>query len=102
MNLEDFIKDLSPELQEKARACGSVEELVALAKDAKIPVPDEALAAIAGGDDQEVGSCGDSKCPKCKSKNTTIYKEDDEPGYVVFYWRCNSCGNEWKEYSLDG
>ena len=35
MNLEDCIKDLSPELQEKARACGSVEELVALAKEEK-------------------------------------------------------------------
>ena len=102
MNLEDYIKDLDPELQEKARACGSAEELLALAKEAKVPLPDEALAAIAGGDDQDIGSCDSSKCPKCKSKNTTCYKEDDEPGYYLSYWRCNSCGNEWVEGSLDG
>ena len=29
----DYIKDLAPELQEKARACGSTEELLALAKE---------------------------------------------------------------------
>ena len=59
MDIESYIKDLSPELQEKARACGGVEELLALAKDAKIPLPDEALEAIAGGDDDdEDGSCG--------------------------------------------
>ncbi len=32
MNLEDFIKNLPPELQEKARACGSASELLALAR----------------------------------------------------------------------
>ena len=56
MNLEDYIKNLSPELQEKARACGSAEELLALAKEAKVPLPDEALAAIAGGDDVDGGA----------------------------------------------
>ena len=56
VDIESYIKDLSPELQEKAHACGSVEELLALAKEAKIPVPDEALVAVAGGDDADVGS----------------------------------------------
>ena len=37
MNLEGYIKDLVPGLQEKARACGSAEELLALAKEAKVP-----------------------------------------------------------------
>ena len=36
---------------EKARACGSVDELLVLAKENKIPLPDEALTAIAGGQD---------------------------------------------------
>ena len=31
MDIESYIKDLDPDLQEKARACGSVEELIALA-----------------------------------------------------------------------
>ena len=90
MNLEDFIKDLDPELQEKARACGSAEELIALAKDAKVPVPDEALAAIAGGDDSD-GQCINEKCPKCKSRNTVNYDSE----WSIQYWRCNDCGYEW-------
>ncbi|MDO4851112.1 MAG: hypothetical protein Q4A93_04555 [Actinomycetota bacterium] len=102
MNIEGYIKGLDPDLQERARACCSVEELLALAKEAKVPLPDEALAAIAGGDDQDAGSCRHEDCPKCGSKDTTCYKVDYEPGYVVFYWRCNSCGNEWVEKSFDG
>ena len=92
MNLEDYIKDLSPELQEKARACGSVEELLALAKEAEVPLPDEALAAIAGGDDIEVGGCRHKDCPKCGSSNTTETGFDGR----FFSYKCNACGNEWK------
>ena len=96
MNLEDYIKDLSPELQEKARACGSVEELLALAKEAKVPLPDEALAAIAGGDDQDVGSCRHQDCPKCGSKDTV----DDGTDLRYWYWHCNTCGYKWKNEVL--
>ena len=94
MNLEDYIKNLSPELQGKARACGSVEELVALAKDAQIPLPDEALAAIAGGDDQDVGKCAPKKdCPKCGSSNTVCTLNE----WYIYYWKfhCNNCGHDW-------
>ncbi|MDO4851108.1 MAG: Nif11-like leader peptide family natural product precursor [Actinomycetota bacterium] len=92
MNLEDYIKDLDPELQEKARACGSVEELLALAKEAKVPLPDEALAVIAGGDDQDAGSCRHEDCPKCGSKDTV----DDGTDGRYWYWHCNTCGYKWK------
>ena len=89
MNLEDYIKELSPELQEKARACGSVGELMALAKEAKVPLPDEALAAIAGGDDPEAGGCKDPiKCPKCGSTHVTV-------DYRTYMFLCLACGNEW-------
>ena len=73
MSLKDYIENLSPELQEKARTCGSVEELLALAKEAEVPLPDEALAAIAGGDDPKAGDCKDPvKCPKCGSTDIDI------------------------------
>ena len=91
MNLEGYIKDLDPELQEKARACGSAEELLALAKEAKAPLPDEALAAVAGGDDQEDGKCfpeDHPKCPSCGSKNTEF-----EYYYLKYY--CKDCGYMW-------
>ena len=88
MNLEDYIKDLSPELQEKARACGSVEELLALAKEAKVPLPDEAIAAIAGGDDSDPENCAKPTCPKCGHHNIS---ED----YLHGVHHCNYCGYEW-------
>ena len=91
MSLEDYIKDLAPDMQEKARACGSVEELLALAKEAKVPVPDEALAAIAGGEDPDSSICTHPCCPKCKSRDTVNY---DTIG-LEMYWRCNNCGYEW-------
>ena len=96
MNLEDYIKDLDPALQEKARACGGVEELIALARENKVPLPDEALEIIAGGQDVD-GSCAPKKyCPKCGSHNTVCTKND----WYIYYWEfhCNDCGHNW---SLD-
>ena len=90
MNLEDYIKDLDPELQEKARACGSAEELLALAKDAGVPVPDEALAAIAGGNQQDPENCKPLivKCPRCGSKNVKLEMDINE-------FECQDCGYFW-------
>ena len=89
MNLEDYIKDLSPELQEKVRACGSLEELLALAKEEKVPIPDEALAAIAGGEDAEVGSwCGKEKCPRCGSEKVQLIAYTGSG----FFLECQNCG----------
>ena len=92
MNLEDYIKDLAPELQEKARACGSVEELIALARESQVPLPDEVLAAIAGGDDAEFGSCIHPECPKCGSEDTE--QTGKNASYV--FWKCRTCGYQWK------
>lgn len=47
MNFED----LTPEQLEKAKACKSVDELVALAKSEGIELTDEQLQGIAGGED---------------------------------------------------
>ena len=93
MSLEDYIKDLDPELQEKARACGSVEELLALAKDAKVPLPDEALEAVAGGED-ESGSCIPVYCPRCGCKRIGCQTKD-YGDYTVYYYQCTKCRYEW-------
>ena len=44
----DF-KDLSPELREKAKACKTPEEMLALAKKEGYKLSDEELAAVSGG-----------------------------------------------------
>ena len=43
------IKDLTPELKEKAQNCKSVDEIIALAKEEGVDLSDEQLDAIAGG-----------------------------------------------------
>ena len=48
-NLEEYIKDLSPEQQEKARACKTKDELLQLAADEDMEIPMEALEGVAGG-----------------------------------------------------
>lgn len=42
-------RDISPELAEKAKACKTPEELLALAKDEGIELTDAELNGIAGG-----------------------------------------------------
>ena len=95
MNLEDYIKDLTPELQEKARACSSLEELLALAKEAEVPVPDEALQAIAGGADLDVGSCNTDDCPKCGHREKPYWEEDLGDGWTRYHLKCSKCGYKW-------
>ncbi len=57
IDVEDYIKDLSPELQEKARKCQSFEELTKLAEENDIPLPDEAVESVAGGGDKMKDKC---------------------------------------------
>ena len=84
-----------PELQEKARACGSLDELIALAKDAKVSVPDEALTAIAGGDDTDAGSCNPAKCPKCGHSEDPYSIEHLDNGSIRYHYKCSKCGYKW-------
>ena len=48
-NFEKYIKDLSPELQEKARACKTKEELNAFIADNDLELPEDALEMVSGG-----------------------------------------------------
>ena len=52
------LKDLSPELQEKAKACKTVEELKALAQENGFELSDDELEGVSGGQD-----CGPLTCP---------------------------------------
>ena len=98
MNQEGYIKDLAPELQERARACGGVEELLALAKETKVPVPDEVLVAIAiaGGDDVDAVRCFSNECPRCGRWEEPYWKEKLEgPVLTRYHFKCSECGHKW-------
>lgn len=60
----DF-EGLTPELQAKAQECGSIEELVELAKDEGMELTDEQLESLAGGSWYEMG-CKDHTSEGCK------------------------------------
>ena len=91
MNLDKYIMELSPELQEKARQCGSIDELIALAEKENVVLPDEAMQAIAGGDKHRLKHCGKVSCPKCGSTNISIVKVYGSEKLC----RCNDCGNKF-------
>ena len=84
-NIEEYIKDLTPEQQEKAKACSTKEELLQLAAEEDVEIPMEALANVAGG------GCGKLEffCKDCGS--TDIYlAEPDDSGYD-YRLRCCHC-----------
>jgi hypothetical protein len=53
-------EELSDELKEKAKACKTPEDLLALAKAEGVELGDADLASIAGG---EPWACGNYNCP---------------------------------------
>ena len=107
-DLESYIKDLSPELQEKARACTSVEELLKLADETKIELKPDQLEAVSGGTAFTAGTpyfnyhlTSPTYCYYCriegrytgeKKHSEAPCASDDE--YDLKY-RCDKCGDEW-------
>ena len=49
MNMTELLNSLSPEMQEKAKACMALEEPETFFAGNGIPLSDEALDAVAGG-----------------------------------------------------
>lgn len=84
MNLED----MSPELQERARACKTPEETPALAKDAGYELSDDELAAIAGGGWGVKDVL--PRCPECGSYAISVFPVPGSPGMSLRV--CNDCG----------
>ena len=67
--LEKYIGELSPEMQEKARECKTMDELNALLAENDVELSEDALGAVAGGcsvsDKHPVGTPLWWKCPQC-------------------------------------
>ena len=67
--LEKYISELSPELQEKARACQTTEELTELAAQNDVELSEDALQAVSGGCGYSKGDAVKGKfCPECGSQ----------------------------------
>ncbi|MBO6141315.1 MAG: hypothetical protein J6O40_05910 [Ruminococcus sp.] len=89
---EKYLKDLSPELQEKARECKTKEELNAFIAENEIELPEEALEMVAGGGcsqsdpSKNQGDIMLYNCPECKQKLRYFDMCANEKGYSLI-WR---------------
>lgn len=87
-NIENFIKGLPAELQEKAKACKSIEEFNTLVAENDIEIPTDALESVSGG-------CGTSSkknvevCNKCKTTLTNVPAGLPKPSGASKY--CPKC-----------
>ena len=86
-NLEKYIRELSPEMQEKARACKDMQELNDLLAENDVELSEDALEAVAGGCKTTVNycyvcdpvtECTKAICPLCHQQ--------------LYYW--DMCYNE--------
>jgi predicted ribosomally synthesized peptide with nif11-like leader len=80
------LKSLDPELRAKVKACGTPEEILALAKEEGYTLTDGELEQISGGG---LWTNDEPKCPKCGSKD--------------FVWgnpynTCLNCGFDFEYY----
>ena len=79
-NLEKYIGELSPEMQEKARQCKTMEELQTMLAENDVELSEDALEAVAGG-------CGTTpKCKKCGGEMKWKSLREWEG------WYCPNCG----------
>ena len=84
--LEKYIGELSPEMQEKARACKDMGELNALLAENDVELSEDALEAVAGGCKSTVNYC--YVCKLCGQK-VAACTEADLPA-IEEYLRWNS------------
>ena len=100
-NLEEYIKDLSPELQEKARACKTKDELLQLAADEDMEIPDDALEMVAGGCGHE---CNVSRVLETYKFSSPFPIIKGIECAMVTMRACSECGNikffacEWSTF----
>ena len=77
--INELIKDLPPELREKAKECKTLAELNDLAADNDIELPEDALENVSGG------YCNkDIPCPKCGTRPVIVD--------IDLNYKCEACG----------
>ena len=88
-DLKKYSIDLSPELQEKARQCKTMEELQKFFAENDIELPEEVLDAVSGG----CGTTRGLKCTICGGNPMQyIRSEPCYEGFVMaMFYQCPSC-----------
>ena len=76
-NIEKYIEGLSPELQEKARACKTTEELNDFVADNDLEIPEDALEMVSGGCGNVKEAKPILKCNFCDSVLSELPKDQD-------------------------
>ena len=89
-------KDLTPELREKALACKTPEDVLALAKEEGYELSDEELDVVAGGWNP-VNTVVDRvvpECPECSSREVSVFPM---PAGGLKHCVCHHCGYQWNK-----
>ena len=76
-NFDKYIEGLSPELQEKARACKTTEELNDFVADNDLEIPEDALEMVSGGCGNVKEAKPILKCNFCDSVLSELPKNQD-------------------------
>ena len=95
----DCIKELSPELQEKAKGIKTMEELNDFLAENDIELPEDVLEAVSGGtlcNDLKFG--GPDACPKGEYHEWT--KVEVLESGITARFRCTKCGEETVKANL--
>ncbi len=94
-DIHELFNDLSPEQQEKAKACSTKEELLQLAAEEGVEIPMEALEGVAGGlyFQREIVSC--PKCGQEYPKDLGECPNCSGSGGLVVGLHCDKCGNDF-------
>ena len=91
VKFSEYLKDLPPELQEKAKGIKTREELNEFLSENDIELPEETLGAVAGG-----GLCEEDKCTNGGAHN---YQKVDYDSYSrCTIYRCSVCNKEMRDY----
>ncbi len=91
IEMEEYLKNLTPELQEKARACKTKDELIQLLAEEGIEIPMDALESVAGGCRTVSGMV----CRSCGSEDITLYSLG-EGGTIYICRNCESTAVDYR------
>ena len=96
-DIEKYIATLSPELQEKARACKNMDELKKFLAENDVELPEDVLQATAGGrtDDEtdEYLRLHPFYCPECSQP---LQGKRELRALVCSNPSCVACSEKWK------